>query len=667
MDRTLTTRIHLVLLLLFSALVNVTHAQDATITALSISTDGDDCETAQYQFSAANIPTDSTFIWDLGNGTGLITADRTPQGTYNTPGDYVVTLQIGDGSCVTCNDTVVVRVFNLPLVDFTADQTTVCKGDVVNFSPSVTLLDTGVSIASYEWTFGDAGTSTDSAAQHTYLQVSDFRVTLRVTTADGCSQVEEKDDFITVQNTATSEFDPQSLSFGCVNESFSFTNNSSMDAVITGNQGSINASLWDFGDGNTATLSNIANASNVYTATGLYDVSLISVASTGCNDTLVRTGLVQIVDPVARIAQLTDTVVCIGEQFSLEAFTDSATAAGLAVASYDWTFTGANTGTATGKILNQSFTNDGFTSVELVVTYVNGCTSPAISQTIQTLPAPLVQGVATTDVDGCFVDTIGVGAFFEVNFEIVDAATRPGTYVWDFGNGTSITGDEVTMASVQEGYSAADGAGDFNVTLEYTDANGCTATDAVTIVSIEEPQVDFVIDVTQGCPGQTVLFDATASISPAHGAITGFEWNFDGSGFTPITATEDTNFVYNDPGVYQPVLRVTTNDGCTNTFTLPGLIEISEPPVIDTVIIATSLPACHSSTIDFLVVFDTTGGVPPADSLIWTITNLTDGSVMAQEFIQQSLTGVDTVAFSAEITSVGQFGVLVQTFTTRLW
>lgn len=67
--------------------------------------------------------------------------------------------------------------------------------------------------------------------------------------------------------------------------------------------------------------------------------------------------------------------------------------------------------------------------------------------------------------------------------------------------------------------------------------------------------------------GQSVSFDPSGSYDP-DGTIVLYEWDFDGDGIYDYSSTspEVVSFTYEEEGTYTVTLRVTDNDGLTDTF-----------------------------------------------------------------------------------------------------
>ncbi len=140
--------------------------------------------------SAGSSDTDGTIVaysWNFGDGTGN-SADANPTHTYANPGSYTATLTVTDDDGATGEATVVVSV--TPNVAPTA----VAVGSAhVGSVPA----DRGLLVGrvqrhrrhdrSYDWDFGDGGSSTAANPTYTYTQPGSFTATLTVTDNDGAT------------------------------------------------------------------------------------------------------------------------------------------------------------------------------------------------------------------------------------------------------------------------------------------------------------------------------------------------------------------------------------------------------------------------------------------------------------------------------------------------
>ncbi|GLQ48202.1 hypothetical protein GCM10007862_32530 [Dyella lipolytica] len=176
-----------------------------------------------------------------------------------------------------------------PVANFTDSV----SGLTVNFTNTST--DTGGTITSYAWTFGDGGTSTSASPSHTYTAAGTYSVSLKVTDNTGAT------------NTKTGSVTVSSGSGG--NPVASFTDSVSGLTVAftntsTDSGGTINAYAWTFGDGGTSTS---ASPSHTYAAAGTYTVTLKVTDNTGASNSTSQSVTVSSSAPVQVIANPTFT------------------------------------------------------------------------------------------------------------------------------------------------------------------------------------------------------------------------------------------------------------------------------------------------------------------------------------------------------------------------
>ncbi|MEO9214708.1 MAG: PKD domain-containing protein [Rhodanobacter sp.] len=133
------------------------------------------------------------------------------------------------------------------------------SGLTVNFTDSST--DTGGSISSHAWTFGDGSTSTATSPSHTYAAAGTYSVTEKVT--DGVSgKTSSKTASVTVASTGGTPTANFTDTVSGLTATFTDTS--------TDSGGSIGTHAWTFGDGGTSA---VASPSHTYAAAGTYSVS----------------------------------------------------------------------------------------------------------------------------------------------------------------------------------------------------------------------------------------------------------------------------------------------------------------------------------------------------------------------------------------------------------
>ncbi len=207
---------------------------------------------------------------------------------------------------------------------------------------------------------------------------------------------------------------------------------------------------------------------------------------------------------------------------------------------------------------NNTFSNDpnpsvtymaGTYTVTLVAIFANYTVQS--SQTVTIHPAITVNLTA----DRYYICTPGV-----IN---LIASPGPGgtiaTYTFDFGDGTA----PITTASNTISHSYAS-FGVFSATVTATSPFGCTATVSYNL-TVQKPAITGTISPTSGCVPVTATLNAAVNV-PVGGLVTNYSWKF-GDGITVSGSSASISHTYIGPGNYTPSLDITTNEGCTNSFT----------------------------------------------------------------------------------------------------
>jgi len=152
-------------------------------------------------------------------------------------------------------------------------------------------------------------------------------------------------------------------------------------------------------------------------------------------------------------------------------------------------------------------------------------------------------------------------------------------FEWDFGDGSSATGESVTHT-----YTVA---GQYTVVLRITDNRGSTATaqKVITVNPADDdgggtgagPVASFTATPLTGESPLTVTFNASASVSP-EAAITAYFWDF-GDGTTGSGITTTHTYGPTTTRSYSVVLRVidSHNDEDTDTKTITVTVEGATP------------------------------------------------------------------------------------------
>jgi gliding motility-associated-like protein len=224
---------------------------------------------------------------------------------------------------------------------------------------------------------------------------------------------------------------------------------------------------------------------------------------------------------------------------------------------YQWNFGDGNTSNLDDPV--HQYGGPGLYNVTLTMTNLNGCSQTATAQ-LDIFAAP------DADFDyanGC------EGSGIQFTNQSTIASGNISTYIWDFGDGSPFSG---TVNPVH----TFDSSGVFTVTLIAISDNGCADTISQQITIYPTPVSNFNYSEDAGCGPLTISFTDSSFISS--GTIVAWSWDF-GNGQT--SQLQNPTTVYTASGTYGVTLTVTSDRGCTQTFTQPNIITIYPGPVAD--------------------------------------------------------------------------------------
>lgn len=460
--------------------------------------------------NTSGVTAGDTYDWDFDNGTTSI-LQNPPSQTYTTTSvDSIYTIQLVISAANGCSDSVAhtVTVHPNPIAAFTPSSDTVCANTVINF------VNSSVGASTYQWTFGDATSSTAASPSHTYPTPNNYTTQLISTTAFGC--VDTVQQLIVVDTVPTAGFTNTIECFGFATQ---FTNTSI---------GSIVNWSWNFGDGSP--LSNAVNPTHSYPANGTYNATLTVTNVFGCTHSVIHAVIVNAV-PVAAFANST---ACFGQATT---FTDQTTGTPIG---WNWDF-GDATPTSALQHPTHTFAAAGTYNVTLIASGGSGC-SDTISHTITVNPVPTAN---FTFASVCANDTM----FFNST-----SLGAPNTFTWNFGDGFS---DNTNNSSPTHVYTTA---GTYNVTLiaGYA-ATGCTNSITIAVTAFPLTVPNFTS--TTPCLNVATAFTDATTNTP-----TQWTWNFgDGSAFDN---TQNPTHTYAAPATYAVTLVTQNIFGCVDSVTI---------------------------------------------------------------------------------------------------
>ena len=507
-----------VTLTVFNIEGNDTHTEFDFIAILDVPIPDFTVTVAGFDADFFNTSTNADFYdWNFGDGN--FSTEENPLHTYNSPGEYEVTLTVSN-DCGSETFTQIIIIESPIFADFEVSEDIGCLPLEVQFFDT----SDGTPIF-WEWNFpGGNPTSSDLSDPFViYSSTGVFDVSLTV--GDGFeTDITTKEAFITVFSDAVADFD---VSATPGNYTPNITNNS-IDADNYD---------WDFGDFETSTE---ANPSHTYAAAGEYTITL--TVSNFCGTNTISHTII-ITDPIDPSFTISDTLGCVPHTVVFEAnpIEEGNT--------YAWVFEGGDPATSTSSTPTVVYETAGSFDVSLTISNDTGT-------------------VTSTQQDAVVVDTLPQAAFTFLNTpgsaEVTFANTSINidTSFWDFGDGALSM-----MTNPTHSYTAA---GSYNTSLIVKNECGAdTTTMEITIIFVPEPAI--AISATTGCAPLTVNYQA----SPVAEGNT-YAWVFNGG--DPATSTEaNPSVVYMNAGTYEASLTVTNIAGSA-TVTETDILVVNNSP-----------------------------------------------------------------------------------------
>lgn len=525
-----------------------------------------------------------TYTWSPSGGSAAT-------GTGMGAGTYTVTVTDANG----CTRTATTTLANSggPSASITSVTNVSCFGGT-NGSATVTV-NSGSAPYTYSWS-----PSGGSAATGTNMTAGTYTVT--VTDASSCSSTATVTITQPAQVTANITSSSNVTCFG----------GSDGTATVTAGGGTIPYSyVWSPSGGNTATGTGLG--SNTYTVT-VTDANLCT-----------QTATVSITEP----AQVVLNVVSQSDPSCLGYTDGTATlnvSGGVGAMTYTWNPGGVGTNTsgtlsagtytvtvsdANNCTSSTSFTINDPSGVALSVTPSDDsiCVADAIvlntnayggsggyTYTWNGTPgasiyndnpvSTTVYNVVLTDINGCTVSasaTVYVGSLPNASFTTASVCEGAQTvfnntstvtsgmitgYGWDFGDGSPYS----NLPSPVYTYTSS---GQYNVTLGVVTDFGCTGSVTLPVNVNPVPVTAFTADVLSGCVPLCVNFSDLTNAGG--GTVNSWTWQIDGQ----VINTQHPSYCFNNPGVYDISLAVSTTDGCSGSLTIPGYIQAYPDPIAD--------------------------------------------------------------------------------------
>jgi PKD repeat protein len=329
-----------------------------------------------------------------------------------------------------------------------------CQGLTCQFTDTST--DDDGTVTTWNWDFGDTGSSTQQSPTHMFPAAGTYTVTLTATdddlAPDSHSQQVRVEAPPPENQSPTAEFTWQCKDLDC-----------DFDDQSSDGDGRIETRAWDFGDGNS---SDARNPDHKYGTSGTYTVRLTVTDNDGASAAAEQVVTVTAPNQPPH-AEFTSTCTNLDCQF-----TDQSTDPDGGITSWNWDF---DDGTgSTEQNPTHSFGSTGTYKVRLTVTDGGGETRSK-DHDVHVSAANQPPSAAFTS------PSCAVNEGCQFSDQSTDGDGSINSQTWDFGDGNSANGSNPSHTYLA--------AGNFNVTLTVTDDDGATnsVTHVVTVADAPAP------------------------------------------------------------------------------------------------------------------------------------------------------------------------------------
>lgn len=151
-------------------------------------------------------------------------------------------------------------------------------------------------------------------------------------------------------------------------------------------------------------------------------------------------------------------------------------------------------------------------------------------------------------------------------------------YQWDFGNNSG------TSTQVNPSYSYTND-GTYIITLTATSDQGCSISEQQNIQIFDTPIASFSANITEGCAPLCVNFTDASQVN--NSSINSWNWSTNNQSFSN---NQNPGYCFENPGIYDIMLQVTSSQGCNNLIVLNDYIQVYPNPIADFTISSNNIP-----------------------------------------------------------------------------
>ena len=438
-----------------------------------------------------------------------------------------------------------------PVANFTPLTSAACPGTLIAFDGTSS---TGGPFTSIVWDFGGVppnvipGTITNNLSPTALYNFSGtYTVTLTVTNAFGTNT---KTGQVTIYPKPIVDFTSDKTT-GCYPLIVNFTDQ-------TVNPGGTSPTAWDwfFPD---STLHQ-QNPQKKFGLAGSFAITLRVTNNFGCQGDTTKNAYINIpngINPDFKV----DSISSSCKPPTIAYYSSQSTGPG--TLSYSWRYGDGSPSPpfSTTPTTSHTYNSSNNYSVWIIVSSNQGCTD-SISHPVF-IPSSAVNSNFSSPASAC----VGV----PVTFANTSSPT-PNSSSWTFGDGSGIIAPSPTHSYASPG--------NYTVTL-INSFSACTDSVSKSITILNPPTANFVaLTGTSNCKAPLTVNFQDQSVGEVSST-----WDF-GDGTIVNNPVPPIQHTYTTLGVYSVTLKITNAGGCTNSKTLPSLVQLVQPSVT-----ITNLPA----------------------------------------------------------------------------
>lgn len=516
------------------------------------------CVPMQVSFSDSSRSAFNIDSYSYKIGSDLVTSlNKTPVNyTFIKPGEYDVTEIIKSGNCYDTSHIVRIVAGNKLKPDFTVLPGEVCNGGTIQLTGNF-----GEKTLVKMWRLNSANLFDLSfnASPDTLISVYSDSTGLKDISLqadyNGCISDTTKKNILKIKGPAG-------------NFSESFTCDSSLIYHFKSAISPSTSLVWNI---DTSIVNDVDSLKYIFPKSGDYTVKLTATdLLSGC--TLDRIKILKVRQVVSDF-NLNDTIFCAGDTVKM----DSSASVDFIKTCYNegflWYFGDDSPPRRTFLTeYNHIYTARGADTIKLIITADNGCTDT--SRKVVHIYRPT--GSFTSDkTSGCLPE-------LSVNFKNISTDTTIVRWIWDFGDNTSDSTNNVNVIHLF----SSNKEKTYYPTLTVYDAWSCSSSYAIP-TALTGFNGDFQADDNAICLGQQVTF------TPADTSLKDLYWDFGDS----ITSSNTGTHTYLKQGLFS-VLMAATKGGCRDTITKTNYISVEKAEAGFTA--SDSVLNCYPKAITFI-------------------------------------------------------------------